>query len=270
MVYLRYTLRIIAYTNDRYLFYTRVDDISEQRESLLREQEATARIHAIVSNIDCGVTAVTFENEKINILFANDLFYKMMGFDRISFNKETPDIYALIHPDDIKIVKKAVSRCYKLQQGTTIEYRVIKRDAQVMWIRNSISFSRFMNEELPVQLSIFTDITKERIAEELIKQNDAELQFLNHAMKEMIDDIPGAFTRCQINDDGSLTGTYVNKGFSDMLGWSVAEALHALRKNGTWAMHPDDIHRVIRSVAEMKASLSKKKTVSFRLCRMPF
>lgn len=106
-----------------------------------------------------GGIAKVYGNDKFTIHYADDTFYKMIGYTKEEFLKDyNNNSKFLIHPDDLN----SVIRTFKFQldngQPFKAQFRVIKKDSQIIWVYakgNTLS----INKDISLYNFIFTDIT---------------------------------------------------------------------------------------------------------------
>ena len=83
--------------------------------------------------------------------------------------------YSMIHPEDRLIVENAVSKIMAGDEGLPIEHRLIRRDATVVWVRNTIVPYRNENGQLFRYDGLIENITERRtMEEELLKAKKLE------------------------------------------------------------------------------------------------
>ena len=176
---LRVVLRVIARAGDSYLVYARLDDITAQREAERKERTASHQRRVIMDNIVGGVTAVYLREGKPVFLFTNDQYYRQLGYTRAQFEAEVTDVFSLVHPEDRAAVVAETLRASETRTPTTCIFRVRRRDGTLAWQQSSISITALPGIDQPVQLSVATDITTERRAQQQAQEALAQLQFLN-------------------------------------------------------------------------------------------
>lgn len=106
-----------------------------------------------------GGIAKVYGNDKFTIQYADDKFYKMIGYTKEEFLRDyNNNSKFLIHPDDLT----SVIRSFKFQldngQPFKAQFRVIKKDSEIIWISargNTLS----INKNISLYNFIFTDIT---------------------------------------------------------------------------------------------------------------
>ena len=117
-----------------------------------------------LTNIIPGAIAKIYGNDKFTIHYADDKFYKIIGYSKEEFlNNYNNNAKFLIHPDDLN----SVIRTFKFQldngQPFKAQFRVIRKDSAIIWVSahgNNLS----INKKISLYNFIFTDITESKNA----------------------------------------------------------------------------------------------------------
>ncbi|WP_294393574.1 PAS domain-containing protein [uncultured Clostridium sp.] len=128
--------------------------ITSQKISNREKQEFDS-----LTKIVPGGIAKVYGNDKFTIHYADDTFYKMIGYSKEEFfNDFNNNSKFLIHPDDLN----SVIRTFKFQldngQSFKASFRVIKKNSEIIWVYargNTLS----INKNISLYNFIFTDIT---------------------------------------------------------------------------------------------------------------
>lgn len=112
-----------------------------------------------LANIVPGGIAKVYGNDKFTIKYADDTFYKIIGYTKEEFLKDyNNNSRFLIHPDDLN----SVIRTFKFQmdngQPFKAMFRAIRKDSEIIWVYargNTLS----INKNVSLYNFIFTDIT---------------------------------------------------------------------------------------------------------------
>ncbi len=249
--YVRSTLRVIAQADDRCLVYCMNENMTAQRSAerqrLQAQQllyDADEQMRAILSNINGGVSAASMTGLKIEYFYVNDNYYAMFGYTEKQFREELSNgLTDIIDPRDLEAVVQAVRESE--ENGTTarVEFRVKRRDGEVIWVRSSSSVCRLNSIDDPVHLSLLTDITSEMEANERIRE-------LNENLTSLMNDAPGGYVRLEIFPDGTSIPDYVNDSFGRLLGMSADEVMKIYRADIMAQLHPEDVQTAANAIKE--------------------
>ena len=154
--YVRVTVRLIAQTSDRFLFYGVIVNMTELRRAERDAVDASERVTAIMNNSQCGITAAVLHDDgSVEFRFVNNRFYEMLGFTKAQFDREVADPFLRILPEERESSVAAVRLLQTVGQTATLQMRVVRRDGRVICLRSDISVVMFANIPFPVQLSSF-------------------------------------------------------------------------------------------------------------------
>lgn len=228
--YIHLTIRIIASTEERYLFYCRADNITAQRKAERHALESAEQLNTIMKNINGGVSAVTIDDKgKVTFLYCNERYYEIFGYTKEQAEKENLDVMSLIIPEDYLESFRTIQQMKLDRLPVIINYRCRTRERKLIYIQLSASLTS-MNGHDDVITSVITDITK---------QKQMEDQF-----KAIVDNIDGGVT-ASIIKDGSSDFLIYNDQFCKILGYKSRDEFKKLCGNNKYiGIHPDDLERV--------------------------
>ncbi len=150
-----------------------VQDITEQmvRAQDLEDQQQLARqVEAIT---DIGY----FINDEVNDinLYISPGYARIHGRSVDEFNcftRQTGDNLAAVHEDDREILRaKIIEYCEQGRDTFDTEYRVVKPDGQVIWVRERSKARRKVNGKVTETLGVLQDITDKKTYEQNLKQS---------------------------------------------------------------------------------------------------
>ncbi|MEO1134601.1 MAG: PAS domain-containing protein, partial [Cyanobacteria bacterium J06639_1] len=160
------------------------EDISDykQNEDILRANESAwkqsqERLNSILSSLDDVVWSVTPDGRQL--LFLNSAAAEVYGRS-MSACLDMPRFWLnAVHPDDRDRVQASFENLSS-KGSHDIEYRIIRPDGELRWMRERSRLVRD-EDELPARVdSLATDIT-------LRKQHEIELQKLNVELESRVD-----------------------------------------------------------------------------------
>lgn len=185
-IYVRAAIRAIAKAGSRILLYCAITNITAQREAERKERRVSEQLHAIMSNINGGVTATVINEVAPELLFVNNQYYAQLGYTKAQFAAEVKSAFDLLYPEDRERVIEETTRASLTRKPFTTAYRAIRRDGSVIWLQSSISITALPGIEEPVQLAVANDITAQREAEIRLMQSSEQLRFLNETAHDLL------------------------------------------------------------------------------------
>ncbi|NLD86954.1 MAG: PAS domain S-box protein [Clostridiales bacterium] len=139
--------------------------------------------------------------DPVHLSYVSRNLCEMIGVRKEELLDDSSDRYALfVHPADRKKYSDFIERLACKDQTLTEEYRLIKKDGTVIWVRD-IAASKKTYKGIPVGTSVLTDIT------DLKNEND-DLRFLNET-------IPCGFLKYTCEKQPRIT--YINQKMIDIL-----------------------------------------------------
>lgn len=135
---------------------------------------------ALTNGIASGIVKVKKYNGLYTMVYANDGFYRMLGYSRKEYrNKFNEDIMACVYADDLTGMKEILSESSG-KDKITMEFRIVNKFAQVRWLlMNAVRQGEYY-------LCTFMDVTKSKAIEDEVQLNNERLQFVLENMKDMI------------------------------------------------------------------------------------
>ncbi len=257
--YIRSTVRVIAKTGERFLFYCVIVNMTEQRvaeqkriDAERKENENAQLLQIIMSNINGGVSAIQiFDNGTSQFVFNNDRYFDLYGYTKEEAMATRLDVLSLIVPEDFGMVMAKVKKLKADRKPTIIDYRIRKRDGRLAYLRVNASMMQMAGYGDDVITSVVTDITEQK---ELTDQ-----------LQAIIDNINGGVT-ATILKENSQEFIIVNDKFFDLLGYT-REQYYEECEDKYSIIHPDDKERVIRQL-EASTEVGREYTMEYRVvCR---
>ena len=254
--YLRSTVRVIARSDDRMLFYCSISNITAQREAELKLTTASSQLKAIMDNVSSGVTAVYLSDGVPQFIFANDQYFAQLGYTRGQFKNEVQNAFALIYPEDRETVAEQTLQASVSQEPFTCTYRAVQRDGSVIWLQSNISITSLPGVSEPVQLSVANDITAMRKAEQAALESSAQLAAI-------MENVSGGVSAATLTD-GNIGYLFVNDYYYSMFGYSKEQFLNELPRGLVDLIDPDDLP-LVYAAAENNLETGGSSAIEYRV-----
>lgn len=146
-------------------------------------------------------------SDPIHLSYVSQNFCSMIGIHETELLHEGKDLYALlVHPSDHELYSEFINQLAKKEQTLTCEYRLVKKDGTVIFVKDTVTSKRQDDGSL-VGHSVLTDITD-------IKNENENLQFLS-------DTVPCGFLKYTCEKQPKIT--YINQKMIDILRFTKAK-----------------------------------------------
>ncbi|HSD49513.1 MAG TPA: PAS domain-containing protein [Actinomycetota bacterium] len=164
---------------------------------------------------------------------------RILGFSAEELRADAQLWVRRIHPDDRAVVLAATARAQRDGEPLAIEYRHVKEDGTVVWIRDeAVMVERDARGRATLAQGLLYDITQRREAEESARETEARYRAL-------VEQVPAVtYTRDTMGDQGSVSAPYVSPQIEHLLGYP-AEDWSSDADLWREAIHPDDRDRVL-------------------------
>jgi len=168
----------------------------------------SAALAGMLGNGSVGITVVSVDSM---IVFANDAFCKMTGFEQKEL-LALQDV-ALIHPADAEAARR---ECRLIESGAGMlefERRYVCKDEQILWAKGSAFLQRDKETREPLFIvSLIIDITQQKQMEKAL----AEKERLHSTLRSIGDAV--------ICTDTISLVTFMNPVAERLTGWTASEA----------------------------------------------
>jgi diguanylate cyclase (GGDEF)-like protein/PAS domain S-box-containing protein len=143
-------------------------DVTEHEEAEQRLREAERRYRAVVENVP-AVTYTQNVGEPLTALYVSPRMRDLTGHFPAEF-EEDPDLwYAVVHPDDRRMVEAEDRRTEETGEPFSMEYRMVHRDGRVVWVRDDAVLVRDEADAPLYWQGVITNVTERKALEEQLK-----------------------------------------------------------------------------------------------------
>jgi len=145
-----------------------LDILNEQlKKEIKKEKQIEARLQMLLSSITDYTYNVTIENNIAIKTTHGEGCYAVTGYTVEEFLQDSLLWYKIIYSDDQKIVNVQIRRLMKNKIANSIEHRIIHKDGNIRWIRNT--YVPLLDDETLIGYDgLISDITKTKILEQQV------------------------------------------------------------------------------------------------------
>ena len=146
-------------------------DITAQREAEQQVREAEQRYRALVEHIP-AVLYIDPILEEAPTIYVSPRIEEVLGVTQEEYLTNTNLWRELVHPDDREWMFETYRRTLEAREGWTVEYRVVRPDGRLVWIRDE-SALLFDDDGQPMLVQgVMSDITERKLAEETLQTSE--------------------------------------------------------------------------------------------------
>jgi PAS domain S-box-containing protein len=188
-------------------------DITERKRAQKVIRESEEKYRNITENIEDFLYTFERAGKYMRPLFYTSAVKQITGYSQTEFLEDSKLMLKIIHPDDLTDVRKKLSHLMKSSNKSSgeMEFRIINKQGNIVWVRNKINFTRNEQGEIQKVYGLVSDITFKKRAEgelkksteELVKLNETKDRFISiisHDLRTPFSSILG-FTDLLANDD---------------------------------------------------------------------
>ncbi|MBV9125463.1 MAG: PAS domain S-box protein, partial [Planctomycetes bacterium] len=165
-------------------------DIREQHEASTQLRKMETELRRVLASVpDCLWSADIDAQGRWTFRFFSPVVQKITGRPADFFLGGLAHWRDLIHPEDRPRWKQALVGL-RAGQSTQIEYRLVRPDGGVRWVRDSVAVSRGEEERTLRLDGVLTDISDRKEAEEALRSTEEELRIAHRIQKKLFPSRP--------------------------------------------------------------------------------
>lgn len=161
---------------------------------------------SMINNIIAGICFFEYENKNLTPIFANDGFFRMLGYSRSVGMNYLRNAKMCIIPEDMPIFEQAIEDVLKDDGSVEVEFRTVTASGGLRWlqVRGNL-YSREGSKYVIV--TIIQDITEKRNIEEELRIQAERLHIILEAEGEKIVDYNAKTDVLIIKNSGEYAST---------------------------------------------------------------
>ncbi|HPG38564.1 MAG TPA: PAS domain S-box protein [bacterium] len=158
-------------------------DITDRNNTLLALIDSEKRYRLIIENMsDYIYSLYIYPDNNVKAEWITGAFETITDYTFEDIEKLDNDLYTLIHPDDLKKIRELSSTLHS-RKPLPFEYRIIKKNGEVCWLRDYMKPVWDENEQRVVRiLGAVQNITERKQAEFALMDSEINLRSLINAM----------------------------------------------------------------------------------------
>ena len=161
-------------------FIGTIQDVTAQKfaEAALRESQESLLTAERRAKIACWTQTMS----DVGSFVASDLAADVLGITVAEMAKNDAEYLQMIHPEDREKAALAYQRADSHRQSYALEYRFIRPNGSMIWIRDLADFQLDSAGQPTRQIGTIQDITDQKRVEEALRDSEARLRaFMDHA-----------------------------------------------------------------------------------------
>ncbi len=225
-------------TKNEIIFYgieTSVEEVVQLKQQV---EAAHNQLETMLNAIPSGVIVITLGNEDADtkIVHCNNWVSRFLGYSVEEVSRiETHNPLALVHPEDIAIITKAMEEMRAGATSINPIYRLLGKDGTYRHVRNNASLAECLPDKR-IYYSVVTDV-----GEMIAMQN--KLQYSRKQLEALLSAMPGGIAIFELTD--TLDITFYGSWFYEFSGYASREEIEEARQGKNIAtVWPDDLPKV--------------------------
>jgi len=159
-------------------------------ESEWKFRNLAENLNELVYRADLSTNAATYVNSSVE---------KIYGYTVKEWLND-PDLWGkTILPEDKENLFAKISEAHKKLAATSLEYRIIRKDGEVRWVQDNISWEKDHMGNVISLLGVMYDITERKQAEEKLSKSENELSSIYDAITDFMTVISTDYRIARVN-----------------------------------------------------------------------
>ncbi len=185
---------------------------------------------SMINNIIAGICFFEYENNEFTTIFANDGFFRMLGYSKAVGLGYLKNVRMSIIPEDLPIFEQAIADILKDDGSVEVEFRTVTASGGLRWLQ--VRGNLYAREgSRYVIVCVIQDITEKKNIEEELRQQAERLHILSEAEGEKILDYNAKTDVLIVRTSGDYAST----------GETVVDRY--MQRNGELTIHSEDAAR---------------------------
>lgn len=211
-------------------------DITEQKEMQKQLARSERRFRKIAQNINEAFFLISPDYEEV--LYVNPPAEDIYGVPLEKLRSDPTAWERHVHPEDLEDIHANMD---EEKMNVDDDFRIVL-DGETRWLRARIN--PIVDDEGTVEtlVGVCTDITKQKRAEQNLKEN---LEFLD----AVNDELPGIVYQFRVSPGGEYSFPYLSEGYEAISGVPAGEATTNFQR-AIRTVHPDDVDPLLESIED--------------------
>ncbi|MDD3337019.1 MAG: EAL domain-containing protein [Eubacteriales bacterium] len=256
-------IRLLAQTENRYIFYMSVENISTRMRLMQKNEKLTQQLTGIMNSVPGGIVDLEI-SDQIRIIYFNDRMAAMFGYTREEFESRfSSHPSSAIHPDDLASLQALIGDIFTgKEQLLEARYRHCCANGQWRWVQLTGQVLRRRGDAVYAS-GILLDIDNQVRSEQTAARQAGELERQLLIIQSLYDTIPCGIMQfkapllegkpCELislNDTAWQIFGYRSRA-------QYTEAVHDASKLKD--IHPDDLSMLEALIKKMNVGKDRKR-----------
>ena len=129
-------------------------------------------LKSIVDNIIGGILVFEIEDDKINPLYINEGFYRMLGYTKKEMSIMMRNLKANIITEDLPIVEQGIQDILNDNGSVEVEFRTVTMDGGIRWIQIRANLYSRSAKKATIVAIVLDATERKNVEEELMIQSE--------------------------------------------------------------------------------------------------